>query len=286
MTLQKEEDRLRRKAESQQASTSASVNDIAALAASTAQQGDDFETDEEDEDEAMLDDADGNLKTHAKSLRSVISISDIIIQVLDARDPLGTRTLSLEKEIQQHTGSKKLVFVLNKIDLVPKENVVAWLRYLRASFPTLAFKSSTQAQRNNLSSSAGSAGASATSTNALLTLLKNYAHGTSKGLTIGVIGLPNVGKSSLINTLKRSKACSVAPTPGWTKDVQTVVLDGGLKILDCPGVVLDSSSLEGEGLTAEQDRARKVLRNAVQVDKLVDPITPGTFEQMCNRIEF
>lgn len=58
-------------------------------------------------------------------------------------------------------------------------------------------------------------------------------------LTIGLIGHPNVGKSSLINTLKRSKACSVAPTPGWTKEVQEVVIEKGVRVLDCPGVVVE-----------------------------------------------
>jgi nuclear GTP-binding protein len=84
-----------------------------------------------------------------------------------------------------------------------------------------------------------------------------------------VIGFPNVGKSSLINTLKRSKACAVAPTPGFTKQVQEVVIDKGLKILDCPGVVLEKikKNEEGAGLN--------VLRNAVRVEDVEDVIAPG-----------
>jgi nuclear GTP-binding protein len=204
--------------------------------------------------------AESNLKAHARSLRSVISTADILVQVLDARDPLGTRTLQLEKEIQQAVPAKKLVFVLNKVDLVPKENVTKWLEYLRRSFPTLPFKSSTQLQRTNLSSADSSA-------TALLQLLKGFARGSAKSLTVGVIGLPNVGKSSLINTLKRKKACSVAPTPGWTKDVQTITLDGGLKILDCPGVVLASNH-------GEQSLAHQVLKGTSPIEQLDDVVSP------------
>lgn len=150
-------------------------------------------------------------------------------------------------------------------DLVPKENVEAWLKHLRLSFPTLPFKSSTQSQRTNLSSGNTShtpAGASSTSPSPLLTLLKNYSR--SGSLTIGVIGFPNVGKSSLINTLKRSKACAVAPTPGFTKEVQVVSLDGSLKILDCPGVVYEGGD----------SNAETMLRNCVAVEKIVDPTAP------------
>jgi nuclear GTP-binding protein len=116
------------------------------------------------------------------------------------------------------------------------------LTHLRLQAPTIPFKSSTQQQRNHLSASASTTpqSASGSSTKPLMELIKGFRlnqstpggePSTSSGapvkhsLTIGLIGHPNVGKSSLINTLKRSKACSVAPTPGWTKEVQEVVIE-------------------------------------------------------------
>lgn len=56
-----------------------------------------------------------NLRTYAKSLRNVLQQSDIIIQVLDARDPLGTRSKETEKDLLNLPGNKKLILVLNKI---------------------------------------------------------------------------------------------------------------------------------------------------------------------------
>ncbi len=68
------------------------------------------------------------------------------MKVLDARDPLGCRCARVEEAVLQSGGKKKLVLVLNKIDLVPREVVEAWLKYLRNEFPTVAFKASTQVQ--------------------------------------------------------------------------------------------------------------------------------------------
>src|SRR5882672_7885087 len=83
------------------------------------------------------------------------------------------------------------------LDLVPRANAQAWLKYLRHSTPTLPFLSATSRQRTNISSSTAPA---------LLKLLKGCKP-TVGTITIGVVGYPNVGKSSLINSLKRSKVC-------------------------------------------------------------------------------
>ncbi|KAK8861493.1 hypothetical protein IAR55_002314 [Kwoniella newhampshirensis] len=237
---------------------------------------------------------DSSSKAFMRELRKVIERSDVIIQVLDARDPEGTRSRWVEEEVRKRDAQgKKLLAVLNKIDLVPRANLEAWLRHLRHSFPTMPFKSSTQNQRQNLSQNAVPLAqpsavpgqqvnlpalpttSSSLGAPALLHLLKQYALSTPhSALTVGVVGYPNVGKSSLINSLKRSRACAVAAMPGKTRIVQEVVLDKGVKILDCPGVVLEDVGRQMESEEGKRKQAEIMLRNCVKAELVDDPITP------------
>ena len=145
---------------------------------------------------------------------------------------------------------------------MPRDNAQAWLRYLRHSTPTLPFKSASSHQRTNLSSSTAPA---------LLRLLKAYKP-TAQSITVGIVGYPNVGKSSLINSLKRSKVCAVAAQPGHTKELQTVQLERGLRIIDSPGVVFDADDFDDGKAPASAARSNILLRNVVKVEDVPDPV--------------
>lgn len=211
-----------------------------------------------------------------KELVKVIEASDVILEVLDARDPLGTRCIDMEKMVLKSGPDKHLVLLLNKIDLVPREAVEKWLKYLREEFPAVAFKCSTQEQRSNLGWKSASRTAKANNVlqtsdclgaETLIKLLKNYtrSYELKKSITVGVIGLPNVGKSSLINSLKRSHVANVGSTPGLTRSMQEIQLDKNVKLLDCPGVVMLRSGESDVSVT---------LRNCKRIEKLEDPIGP------------
>jgi len=114
--------------------------------------------------------------------------------------------------------------------LIPKENLEKWLKYLRNEFPTVAFKSSTQethiSQNNKISLDVANQklfnSSQCLGADTLLQLLKNYCRNLNlkTAITVGIIGYPNVGKSSLINSLKRSKVVTVGSTPGLTRSLQ------------------------------------------------------------------
>ncbi|CAE7601130.1 NSN1, partial [Symbiodinium microadriaticum] len=191
-----------------------------------------------------------------KELRKIVDSSDVILHVLDARDPAGTRSTAIEEMVMSQAG-KKLVYVVNKADLVPRNVLSGWLSYLRQYHPAVPFKCNTQNQKGNLGRTSGKVGKvdegallshQAIGVEELLGLMKNYCRNngaqSKTSISVGIVGMPNVGKSSLINSLTRTRAVNVSSTPGFTKLVQEVVLDKNIRLLDSPGVVFADGEME------------------------------------------
>ncbi|EEH41696.2 nucleolar GTP-binding protein [Paracoccidioides lutzii Pb01] len=191
----------------------------------------------------------GQSKRIWNELYKVIDSSDVVIHVLDARDPEGTRCRSIEKYIHEEAPHKHLIFVVNKCDLVPTGVAAAWVRALSKDHPTLAFHASI-----NNSFGKGS----------LIQLLRQFSalHSDRKQISVGFIGYPNTGKSSIINTLRKKKVCSVAPIPGETKVWQYITLMKRIYLIDCPGVVPPSSNDTEEDI---------LLRGVVRVENVENP---------------
>ncbi|KAF7456579.1 guanine nucleotide-binding protein-like 3 [Cryptosporidium felis] len=222
--------------------------------------------------------SDSSRKAFLRDLRRLIEESDVVLEILDARDPIGFRNIELERSIVSQ--GKRLVLVLSKIDLVPGDVVKEWLVYLRREYPTLAFKSATNSSSEHGVNHSKCTGLRASSdfiksrsvafgVSALMSLIKNYSrynntNNAKKAITIGIMGYPNVGKSSLINSLKRSCCVKVGAVAGVTRHLQRVDLDSTTKLIDSPGVVFTGNS---------QDPTQ-VLRNTVQLTNVKDYTGP------------
>lgn len=190
----------------------------------------------------------GQSKRIWNELHKVIDSSDVLIQVLDARDPLGTRSKFIEEFLRKEKPHKHLFFILNKVDLVPTWVTQRWVALLSHEYPTIAFHASMTHPFGK---------------GALINLLRQLGklHIDKRQISVGFIGYPNVGKSSVINTLRSKKVCKVAPIAGETKVWQYITLMKRIFLIDCPGVVYPSAETDTE----------KVLKGVVRVELVTHP---------------
>ena len=220
---------------------------------------------------------DNSKKAYFKILEEVIENSDVILEILDSRDPLNCRSKEIENLILSKKDQKKIILILNKIDLIPIQNALDWQKFLSREFPCILFKSNTQNQNSHLSQSTLFEkniqkkeeyiekilnSNKAVGIEELLNILKNYSRTDSNiktNINVGVIGYPNVGKSSLINSLTRDKKAGVSNTPGFTTVSKEIFLDNNIKLIDCPGIVFSNNE-------------NNVLHNVIRVEDIKDPI--------------
>lgn len=281
---------------------SESKNPMSALLASARARAAEYENASGEEDDEMDEDAseggvdidpndfatstrpqshESSRRAYDKVFKSVLSSADVILYVLDARDPNGTRSREVERQIMAaDAGSKRLILVLNKIDLVPPPVLKAWLIHLRRSFPTLPLRASHPAP--NARTFDHKALTQKATSETLLRALKTYAHGQQlkRSISVGVIGYPNVGKSSVINSLtsrlsgssSSRSACPTGAEAGITTSLREVKLDNKLKLLDSPGIVFPSSSSSSAVDGQAPTQAHLALLSALPPKQITDPI--------------
>ncbi|KAG6117900.1 hypothetical protein E4U13_000726 [Claviceps humidiphila] len=231
-------------------------------------------------------------KTYDKVFKQVVEQADVVLYVLDARDPEGTRSREVERSIMAAAaGGKRLILVLNKVDLIPPKVLRDWLVYLRRYFPTLPLRASGAASNAHVFNHRDLTVQSTSAT--LFKALKSFAASRQlkRAVSVGVIGYPNVGKSSVINALLSrmsgkgssgiSKACPAGAEAGVTTSIRSVKIDSKLTLLDSPGVVFpSSSSIQSGGLVnlknATEAHAHLILLNAVPPKQIDDPVPAVT----------
>lgn len=284
-------------------------NPMAALLASARRAAEDYERDlqsgEDMDDDSDDDDSDDgsdsgavpvggdatSRRAYDKVFKQVVEQADVVLYVLDARDPEGTRSRDVERSVMEAAaGGKRLILVLNKVDLIPPPVLKAWLNHLRNYFPTLPIRASNAAANahtfNHRDLTVQSTSA------ALFRALKSFAAGRNlkRSISVGVIGYPNVGKSSVINALlsrlsgrggQQRSACPAGAEAGVTTSIRAVKIDSKLTLLDSPGIVFPSaSSSEATASSAAsfvpknatEAKAHLVLLNAVPPRQIDDPV--------------
>ena len=167
----------------------------------------------------------GHMKKAERLIRENLSLVDIVIELLDARIPLSSQNPMLREIL----GDKPRLIVLGKADLAA--NVDAWLKKFRAeNLSVVAVDAVKGTGIKQLIAQAKSLAESKTH--------KLTKHGAKpRAARVMIVGIPNVGKSSLINRLAGMNHTKIENRPGVTRAKQWIKIAEGLDLLDMPGIL-------------------------------------------------
>jgi len=268
----------------------------------------------EEEEKLVLTPFEKNIEVW-RQLWRVLERSDIVVQVVDGRDPLLYRCEDLEAYCRELNPTKASLLLLNKADLLPEAVRRCWAQYLDQAGIQYAFWSAfaVSEEYDALKSEAAELGIDwlelreeknrirrltriAASAHMLATLGKEAVDDANKvrildadevvcwledrareaaeeagpvdvdrRLMVGLVGYPNVGKSSTINSLFGAKKTVVGPTPGKTKHFQTLIVSSTLCLCDCPGLVMPKYSA---------GKPEMVAAGVIPIDRLTEIRAP------------
>lgn len=177
----------------------------------------------------------GHMTKARRQLKEKLKMIDMVIEVLDARAPKS----SINPDFDDLFSTKTRLYVLNKSDLADEATTKRWIEHFGAQGIKAVAYSATAGNAERLKKDIVSAGDA---------LLEKYrAKGVSKTLRALVAGIPNVGKSAILNRLLGSKKLKEGNKPGVTKGLQWAKIDPYLEIMDSPGLLWPKFSDERTG---------------------------------------
>ncbi|XP_047322209.1 GTPase LSG1-2-like [Impatiens glandulifera] len=211
----------------------------------------------EDNDKLVLTPFEKNLDIW-RQLWRVVERSDLLVMVVDARDPLFYRCPDLEVYAREVDKHKRTLLLVNKADLLPVSVREKWAQYFRHNGILFVFwsaKAASTALEGKTLDLPEERVSEDPDTNIFLreellsrlqseaeaiVMMRRQSDRAPTGVMVGFVGYPNVGKSSTINALVGQKKTGVTSTPGKTKHFQTLIISEKLTLCDCPGLVFPS----------------------------------------------
>lgn len=198
----------------------------------------------------------GHMKKALEEMQAEVKNVDAVIYVLDARAPKACLNPSFVKII----GNKPILFILNKCDLADEEKVKEFAQNLISENSKCLLLNST------------ASGALNKVTNALNELCKNQIErfknkGVNYYVRAMVLGVPNSGKSTLVNNLCGSARAVTGNKPGVTKGKQWVKLSNNIEILDTPGTLWPNLEIEETALRLAY--IGSIKDDVLQIEELV-----------------
>ena len=203
-----------------------------------------------------------------KQLWLTVEKGQILFQIVDGRNPLYYRCPDLEKYIKEIDNNKEIILIINKADLMNEKLRQNWSEYFKENNIKYIFFSAineiekmekNEKNENNIlkEEKIDQTDYRIFTRNDLIQYIKeigekipkNNINNNNNALMVGFIGYPNVGKSSIINVLMKTKKAAVANIPGRTKHYQTLflpsepnlnILPKSICLVDCPGLIFPS----------------------------------------------
>ena len=169
----------------------------------------------------------GHMNKALNEVENKVKLVDVIIELLDARAPIS----SINENLNKITQNKKKLIVLTKTDLADPIQTKKWMEVLRQKYDAIISLDLKSSNAENILSKA------------VISLGKDkWAKDMAKGMKpqpirTMIIGIPNVGKSSLINRLAKRKAAGVQNKPGYTRGEQWIKVNKDFLLLDTPGIL-------------------------------------------------
>ena len=168
----------------------------------------------------------GHMTKTRRQIEADLKQVDAVCEIVDARIPVSSRN----PDIDAICGNKPRMIVLNRMDLADPAATSRWKTYFeKKGMAVIATDCKTKRGISGFTPAARTACAEK--------LARDAAKGMNRPLRVMVVGIPNVGKSTLINQISGRKGAKAENRPGVTRGKQWVTVDAGLQLLDTPGIL-------------------------------------------------
>ena len=170
----------------------------------------------------------GHIAKAERQLKEKLNLVDVVLEVRDARLPLSSSYTDIKKLL----GEKPRLLLLNKVDLVDKEELKTWVKYLKETTECSIITTDAKGAKDLAMVVKLAVELAEPKIQALMAkgLLRRPARAM-------VVGMPNVGKSSVINKLTKSSKTKIGAKAGVTRQQQWVRINPKLELLDTPGII-------------------------------------------------